>query len=76
MDAKGPFLILAAFWVDDDDTDAVAHAVRRELFPPPAGFPRGAVVSFRYEVANSVGFRRDLARLDLDELNARPANGR
>lgn len=66
---KGPYLIIAAFWQDTDDTDAIAAAVNREKFPGPDGWPRGAVVAFRREVARSSAFQRDLARFDLDELN-------
>ncbi len=69
---QGPFLILAAFWQHTDNTDEVADVLRESDFPTPEGFSRGAVVAFRYEVANSFEFRRDLGRLDLDELNARP----
>lgn len=70
----GPYLALVAFWQDDPDTDKIAEAVREQDFPSTEGFPRGKVVAFRYEVANSVGFRRDLRRLDLAELNERPSS--
>jgi hypothetical protein len=69
---KGPYLILAAFWQEDDNTDAVAEAVKQERFPRPPGYSAGAVVAFRREVADSPGFRRDLGRFDLAELNERP----
>jgi hypothetical protein len=71
--SQGPYLILAAFWQEDDNTDAVAEAVKQERFPRPPGYSAGVVVAFRREVADSPGFRRDLRRFDLDELNARPA---
>lgn len=71
--AKGPYLILAAFWQEEDNTDEVAEAIRSEVFPPVPGYSRGAVVAFRREVADSWQFRRDLERFDLGELNERPA---
>jgi hypothetical protein len=71
--SAGPYLILAAFWLAEDETDRVAAALPRSTFPGPTSWPRGAVVSFRFEVADSPAFRRDLARLDLAELNKRPS---
>jgi hypothetical protein len=35
--SDGPHLILAAFWLDEPDTDAVAEAVRVADFPVPEG---------------------------------------
>lgn len=70
--ASGPYLIIAAFWQDEDNTDAVAEAVKQAKFPRPTGYSAGAVVAFRREVADSVAFRRDLAKFDLSELNERP----
>jgi hypothetical protein len=70
---KGPYLIIAAFWQDEDNTDAVAEAVRMAKFPRVPGYSNGAVVAFRCEVADSFEFRRDLERFDLAELNERPA---
>jgi hypothetical protein len=67
--SDGPYLIVAAFWQDDDTTDAVAAAVSREKFPQPDGWPRGAVVAFRREVATGRRFLADLARFDLAELD-------
>ncbi len=72
MNDKGPYLIIAAFWQDTDNTDEVADVLRCADFPPPDGWPRGAIVAFRREVAQSYDFRRDLRRFDLDELNAAP----
>jgi hypothetical protein len=71
-ESLGPYLIIAAFWQEDDNTDAVAEAVKQEAFPRPPGYSAGAVVAFRHEVADSLGFRRDLGRFDLEELNERP----
>lgn len=70
--AKGPYLIIAAFWQEDDNTDAVAEAVKQSEFPRPAGYSAGAVVAFRRGVADAYDFRRDLARFHLAELNERP----
>jgi hypothetical protein len=71
---KGPYLIIAAFWQATDDTDAVAEALRESNgFPTPEGYSRGAVVAFRHEVADSLLFRHDLGRFNLEELNERPA---
>jgi hypothetical protein len=70
--SAGPYLIVAAFWQDDDNTEAVAEAVSREKFPQPDGWPRGAVVSFRREVATDRHFLADLARFDLAELAPLP----
>jgi len=69
--SAGPYLIMAAFWLADDDTDAVAEAVSQAVFPRPPGYPVSAVVAFRHEVADSFLFRRDLERFDLAELNKR-----
>jgi hypothetical protein len=66
---KGPYLILAAFWQDEDNTEEIAKAVAREKFPDPEGYPRGAVVAFRHEIATGYRFLNDLARFDLAELN-------
>ena len=73
-DSRGaaPYLIIAAFWSDDDVTDRVAKAIRRRDFPSPPGYHRGAVVAFRYEIADSCSFRHDLGRFNLSELNRRP----
>lgn len=65
---KGPYIILAAFWSDEDVTDEVAKVVNRRTFPPAKGKPPGAVVSFRREIAESPNFERDLRGFDLDEL--------
>ncbi len=72
MSAEGPFLIIAAFWQDTDNTPEVAEAVSHKKFPEPEGWPRGAVVAFRREVAQSFAFADTLRQLDLDELNAAP----
>lgn len=70
----GPYVILAAFWSPDDVTDEVAAALR--AFPTPDGYSRGAVVSFRREVAESPAFRRELALFDLEDLfQAPPLDG-
>jgi hypothetical protein len=71
--ATGPYLILAAFWLESGDTEAVAEAVRIATFPVPPGYPRGAVVAFRRAVAEAPTFQRDLARFNLADLNERPA---
>lgn len=70
---KGPYLIIAAFWQETDNTDEVAAAIPRSMFPEPDGWPHGQVVAFRREIATSLEFRRDLRRFDLDELNATPS---
>ena len=69
-DPKAPYLIVAAFWSDTDIVDEVADAVGADVFPRPEGL-RGAVVSFRYEVADDFGFQRLMERLDLREVNDR-----
>lgn len=68
MSDAGPYLIIAAFWQATDNTDEVARAVRQKKFPPVEGWPHGAVISFRREVAESPSFQRDLSRFDLAEL--------
>jgi hypothetical protein len=72
MPSPGPYLILAAFWQEADNTDEVAAAVSRAKFPQPEGYPRGVIVAFRREVAASAPFQRDLARFDLAELKPPP----
>lgn len=72
----GPFLIVAAFWSDHDITDEVAEAVSHRRFPEPDGWPRGAVVAFRREVATSHHFRQTLRLLDLLELTDTPTLAR
>jgi hypothetical protein len=72
MSSQGPYLILAAFWQDADNTDEVAEALARARFPVPSGYPGGCVVAFRREVAESAAFQRDLARFDLAELEPHP----
>lgn len=73
----GPYLVLAAFWQDADNAAEVADAVGRVRFPQPDGWPRGAVVAFRREVATSPRFLADLARFDLADLDPRGGhNGR
>lgn len=69
----GPYLHLVAVWLAEDRTEELAAVVRGTGYPAPAGYPRGYTVSFRREVADSPSFRRVLERLDLAELNARPA---
>lgn len=66
--SAGPYLILAAFWSAEDVTDAVAEALHRDKFPGAEGYPRGAVVSFRREVATQPAFLHDLGRFDLSDL--------
>ena len=69
----GPFLIIAAFWQASDNTADVAHAIRSELFPGVDGY-KGAVVSFRQDRGpDEFDFQRMMERLDLEEVNVRPA---
>lgn len=69
LDRKGPYLVLAALWMDEDDTDLIVE--RLKGIETPKGKSKGAVVAFRREVAESADFRRDLGRFDLEELNRR-----
>ena len=64
---SGPYLVLAAIWMEQDDTDEIVDCLKG--IPVPEGRSRGAVVAFRREVAESPSFQRDLERLDLAELN-------
>lgn len=68
-ESAGPYLILVAFWQETDDTAAIAEAVSSKRFPPPEGWPLGAVVAFRREVATGSQFLRDLRRFDLAECD-------
>lgn len=68
--SAGPFLIVAAFWQDTEDLDAVCEAISPEKFPRPDGY-RGAVVSFRLDVADATDFRHTMKRLQLAEVNDR-----
>jgi hypothetical protein len=74
VDPKSPYLIVAAFWSDTDVVDEVAEVVSHDHFPRPEG-RRGAVVSFRNEIADRPDFKHVLERLDLREANERDYAG-
>jgi hypothetical protein len=69
---SGPFLHIAGLWAEADEADTLAAYLRDFECVVPEGFNKGQVVSFRYEVANSVPFRVTMSRLDMAELNDRP----
>lgn len=68
--AKRPLLHVAAFWVDGDRGDEMADALAEFKI---AG-TRGAVVTFRPDVADTYDFRHTMDKLDLAEVNAYPAS--
>lgn len=65
--SEAPYLVVVAFWQETAATDAIAEAVSSDRFPRPDGYRRGAVVTFRRDVALDSGFRRNLERFNLTE---------
>lgn len=61
-------LIVAAFWVHDEDTDEAMKLVVSDPVPGIKG--SGAAVSFNQNVAADPDLRRTLRRFDLDEAAA------
>jgi len=61
-------LHVAAFWIDGDRCDELADVLADFKL---AG-TRGAVVTFRPDVADAFDFRRTMQRLDLAEVNEHP----
>lgn len=71
--ATEPHLIVAALWADGEKSAEVAAALRS--FATPAGYHRGAVVSFKRKEADRFSFREVMRLLNLAEVNQRPKGG-
>lgn len=66
--SAGPYLVVVAFWQETADVDAIANALRSEVFPRPEGYEHGAGVTFARAVATEAGFRRTLGLFDLSDV--------
>lgn len=71
-DANEPYLIVAALWTTGDRADEVSEALHD--FETPAGFSRGAAVSFKRDQADAWDFTMTMRKLNLEEINVRPCN--